>query len=364
MAFRKEQGNRGLASVNEARADRHRALVFGRVRFKGMAPQFWLWTAVVLGAFFVIYWRVVQGQVESAKGRVMAKQRAIAQTLGPRILPFRDKVEGWVSQLAGPWKGNLVGGELSLVELSKRPGVYLRVRQANARKAAAVRKAATRSLRDGFTSCLFVDRRSSDLAQGKQCKTAGDCDAGLLCNEWHVCKPPPRPFNMRLAYRAMRVLSTEWTDELHEANSDLAVVAYERDLDAVTKTDVPVAIELLHRAELFTLVIDEDPKGGLPKKLEDSDETEEERLQRVPHPARIGVWDIKSGKQLLRIRAQAGGQLVPVGKRSSSDPHNLAAQARQANSCALALEVKRALAPEPEQQPGPEPDENKPEAAP
>lgn len=357
MAFRKEQGSRGLASVNEARAERRRALVFGRVHFKGMAPQFWLWTAVVLGAFFVIYWRVMQGQVESAKSRVMAKQRAIAQTLGPKILPFRDKVEGWVAELAGPWEGNRVGGELSLRQLSARPGVYLRLRQANARNTQAVRKAATRSLRDGFTSCLFVDRRSSNLSEGKKCKTAGDCPAGQLCNEWNVCKPPPRPFNMRLAYRALRVLSTDWTDELHEANSDLAVVAYDRDLEAVSKTDVPVAIELLQRAEFFTAVIDEDPKGGLPKKLADSDESDEERLQRVPHPARVGVWDIKANKQLLRIRTEAGGQLVPVGKRVSSDPHNLAAQARQANSCALALEVKRLLSPKPKDEPEPGPDE-------
>ena len=35
--------------------------------------------------------------------------------------------------------------------------------------------------------------------------------------------------------------------------------AYDRDLDAVTKNDVPVAIELLARAKYFTLVLDEDP---------------------------------------------------------------------------------------------------------
>jgi len=334
--------------VNEARAERHRALVFGKVRFKGMAPQFWLWTAVILGAFFVIYWRVVQGQLESAKGKVMAKQRAIAQTLGPKILPFRDRLEGWASELAGPWKGNYVESHFALKALGTRPGVYLRLRQVNAKKPEAIREAAVRSLRDGFTSCLFVDRRAQNLATGKSCKSAGDCSPGQLCNEWHVCKPPPRPFNMRLAYRAMRVLSTDWTDELHEADSELAVVAYERDLDAVTKSDVPVAIEVLQHAELFTAVIDEEPKKGLPKKLEGSDETDEERLQRVPHPARVGIWDLKSGKQLLRLRSHAGGELMPVGKRATTDPANLAAQARQANSCALALEVKRALAPKPQ----------------
>ena len=278
----------------------------------------------------------------------MAKQRAISQTLGPKILPFRDRAEGWVVELAGPPKKDHVDPELVLKKLSTRPGVYLRLRQANAKNPDSIRTAAARSLRDGFTSCLFIDRGSKNLSHGKQCKTAGDCAAGQLCNEWHVCKPPPRPFNMRLAYRALRVLSTDWTDELHEANSELAVLAYERDLEAVSRSDVPVAIELLQRAEFFTAVVDEDPKGGLPKKLADSDETDEERLQRVAHTARVGVWNVQTGQQVLGLRARAGGDLMPVGKAVSRDPQNLAAQQRQANSCALALQVKRVLQPKPE----------------
>ena len=35
----------------------------------------------------------------------MAKQRAIAQTLGAEDLPFRDRVEGWARELAGHQAG-------------------------------------------------------------------------------------------------------------------------------------------------------------------------------------------------------------------------------------------------------------------
>jgi hypothetical protein len=141
------------------------------------------------------------------------------------------------------------------------------------------------------------------------------------------------------------VLSTAWTDELHQAGSELAVAAYDRDLDAVARTDVPVAIEVLHRAKYFTAVIDEEPKGGLPKELPDNPESEDERLQRVPHMARVGVWDLQTGENLLKLRVEASGRFVPVGKVVVSDPGSVAAQKRQANSCALALEVKRVLAP-------------------
>lgn len=328
-----------------------------------MAPQFWLWTAVLLGGFFVVYWRVVQGALESEKNQVMAKQRAIAQSLGPRILPFRDKLEGWVQELAKPWPGPTVSHAVSVAELSKSPGVYLRIRLKNAGKPENIRQAAARSLRDGFTSCLFVDKGSKDVAQGPACKTSGDCQPGLLCNEWNVCKPPPSPYNLRLAYRAMRVLSTEWTDELHQAGSDLAVAGYDRDLDGVVKTDVPVAIDLLQRAKFFTVVLDEEPKGGLPKALPDSSESEEERLQRVPHMARIGIWNLETGEQLLRLRAEAAGKFLRAGQANDSDPGYQAAvtralsgaQQRQANSCALALEVKYALTPPAPPNPEPAP---------
>lgn len=318
-----------------------------------MAPQFWLWALVLVGGFFVVYWRVVQGALESEKNRVMAKQRAIAQSLGPRILPFRDKLEAWVQELAKPWPGPAVSHAVSVTDLAKSPGVYLRIRMKNAGKPESIREAAARSLRDGFTSCLFVDRASKDFAQGLACKTSGDCRSGELCNEWNVCKPPPSPYNLRLAYRAMRVLSTEWTDELHQAGSDLAVAGYDRDLDGVVKTDVPVAIDLLQRAKFFAVVIDEEPKAGLPKALADSSETEEERLQRVPHMARIGIWSLESGEQLLRLRTEAAGKFVPVGKAIVKDPANQAAQQRQANSCALALEVKHALTPKAPEPPAP-----------
>src|SRR5688500_18572290 len=213
----------------------------GKVRVRAMPPHFWLWTAVVIGAFTVIYWRIAQGEIESRRSQVMAKQRAIARTLGPQILPFRDQVEAWVKELASAPPAPLVDPEASLEKIKTSPGVYLRLRMANAASTQKIRKAAQGSLHDGFTSCLFV-RPASDPTKGAACRVTADCMSGQLCNEWNVCGDPPRPYNMRLAYRALRVLSTEWTDEVYQATSELGLNAYERDLDSVTKRDVPVAV--------------------------------------------------------------------------------------------------------------------------
>jgi hypothetical protein len=152
---------------------------------------------------------------------------------------------------------------------------------------------------------------------------------------------------MRLAYRALRVLSAAWSDELHQAESELAVTAYDRDLDSVTRNDVPVAIELLQRAKYFTLVLDEEPAEGLPAALPDAGESAEERLQRVPHWARIAIWSLDGGQLLLRLRARADAKAVPVGDRVVTRSETLAAQQRQVNSCMLAMAAKQAIASSP-----------------
>jgi hypothetical protein len=190
---------------------------------------------------------------------------------------------------------------------------------------------------------MFVQKDARDPTKGSPCRTTSQCMPGNLCNEWNVCADPPVPYNMRLAYRTLRVLSNEWTDELHSATSELAVSAYDRDLDSVTKYDVRIAADILARSKYFTLVLDEEPESGLPPELPDAGETPEERVQRVGHPARVGIWDLTTGEQVLRLRSQASGEFVPMGERVVRDPGILAAQARQVNGCALALAVRTAL---------------------
>lgn len=343
MRKREEAGNRGLPSLREARAERRRAIVLGKVRVRAMPPQFWIWAALVIAALMVLYWKLAQGQLESAKGAVMAKQRAIAKSLGPKILPFRDKVEGWAKELAGEWKGEYFAPSLSAHDIRHAPAVYLRLRRQSADQPELLRKAAVASLHDGFTSCFFVRRGAPDPTKGPKCQTSGDCEPGFVCNEYDACTRPPEPYNMRLAYRSLRVLSTGWTDELHEASSELAINAYDRDLDKVTREDVPIAAEILARAKYFVLVLDEDPKGGIPAQPDGGVETEEERLQRVPHAARIGVWNLGTGQLVARMREQAAGRVMPVGDRVVTREETIAAQERQANSCALALAAREEL---------------------
>lgn len=346
MAVRRDSREPGLPSLNEARAERRRAIVLGKARMPGVPLHFWLWTAVGIGAFGIIYWRIAQGELETARSRVMAKQRSMSVALGPKLFPFRDRVEAWARELATTDIGSFVDKEAELARIRSGASVYLRLRLANAKGPKELRKAAQRSLKDGFTSCLFVSSGTTKTT-GPACRTIGDCSSGLMCNEWNVCVEPEQPFNMRLAYRTLRVLSSDWTDEVHQVTSELGLSGYDRDLENVAKSDVPVTVQLLSRAKYFTLVLDEDPPSGLPKDQPDSGETDEERVQRVAHFARVGIWDLTTGSPLLRLRAEAAGDFVAVGSKAPTSAETQAAQSRQVNSCALALRVREALEPPP-----------------
>jgi hypothetical protein len=334
---------RGLPSLNQARAERRRALVLGKVSIRAMPPHFWLWALVGMAAFGVIYWRVAESKLEGRKSAVMAKQRAISVALGPQVQPFRDQVEGWARELSAEGVADFVAPGEALKDLREAPSVYLRLRRANTASAKQIRKAAQSSLLDGFTSCLFVSSTGLQT-QGTSCRVTSECQPGQLCNEWNVCASPPRPYNMRLAYRALRVLSTEWSDELNAADSELAVNGYDRDLDSVAKHDVPIAVEIMTKAKFVTLVVDEDPPGGMPAQAPGAAETPEQVLQRTPHHARIGIWDLATKTPLLRLRAEAAAEFVALGSHAPLSAEAVAAQARQANSCSLALAVREKIA--------------------
>jgi hypothetical protein len=148
---------------------------------------------------------------------------------------------------------------------------------------------------------------------------------------------------MRLAYRAFRILSEDFTRNLQDATDDLQVRALDRELEQITRVDVPVAIEVLQRAKIVTVVVDEEPPGfvkQVPYKPNEPVLTEEQRVQGAPHDARVGIWDMETGRRLVRWRGTASGRLLSVGKRVELDPEVLGSRVRQSNSCTLAIALR------------------------
>jgi hypothetical protein len=325
---------RGLLAIEEARANRRAG------RLPAIPTRFWLWTLTALVAWAIFYWKKTQGEIESQKAALFARQRGVVAELGAKFDPLRQKIEDWTAQSSSAFAGDLVAPELKAFEFVTLPGIYLRLRLRDAASPESTRKAAIGSLRDGFTACLFREA-NADPASGPPCKASHDCASGTFCNEVDHCMPPAQPYNMRTAYHGTRVLGEEWTVRLRTASDDMSMRLLEREFDSAVKDDIPAVIDLMTRAQFFLLVLDEDPEAAPADGKLDL-----ESIQASQHEARVFLFGLKAGleKPLLRLRRGVAGQFMPTGENAPKDPEILASQQRQVNSCQLALSVREAIA--------------------
>lgn len=322
---------RGLPSIQQAREARAE----GKGRW--LSPKFWAYAGLILAVAFILRWKWLDAEVERGRQKLLADQRGVAAELAPRWLPLRDRMEAWTVALARDPAPEVVDRDaLSKWDFRARPGIYLRLRVEDAQSPEAIRVGAEGSLRDGFTACL-MRVPNADATSGKACKRTRDCPTREFCNETDHCSRPAQPFNMRVAYRTLKLLSEDWTREVQGADSELRLRLYQTSFTDAVRDDLPLAAELLAQAQYYLVVLDETPPGlvvpdgGVPG----------EAVQGVAHHARVGVFRLSDDKALLRIRREAGGELIGISP--AVDPEVLAARSRQANSCALALAVRAAM---------------------
>ena len=332
--------------MNEARRTRRRSIVLGRVRLREVATRFWLFTFVGMALFGIVYYRHAQNELTAQRNQLSARQRAVAAAAGQGGFALRDKLEAWVLQLADAPPSGHVSARASLDAISRGPGIYLRARQSEARQVESLRRAAARSVHDGFTSCLFIGR-APDPAPGVACKARSQCGPGELCNDWGVCATPGQPYNLRLLYDALRVQGPEWDQRLASTGDVLQVRAMELELDDTSKHEVPAAAELIRRSKYFSAVLDEDPLGGGSAAASGADagveESPEERLQTSDHFVRVGIWDLAAAEPLVELRLPVAGRFVSLGNHEAGGVAEVRARQRQANNCAAAVDVREAL---------------------
>jgi hypothetical protein len=345
MGLRPQERERGLAALNEARQTRRRAIVLGRVRVREVATGFWIASIAGLVIFSIAYYRYTLVALDAQRSEVLGRQRAVAAAVGTRGFELRDRIEAWVVALADGGLPEGVASEARLDEIAKGPGIYLRLRRAEAHTAESIRKAVKGSLRDGFTSCLFVGA-TRDPGQGVACTSTSQCGPGEVCGDWNVCAPPAHPYNLRLLYDGLRVLTPEWGEALTAAKDELSVRALDFDLQSVGKHEAVAAVELARRSRYFTAVLDEEAAPGTDVPAAPAaGESRAEQLQTVDHRVRVGIWDIERAAPLAVLELEAAGRFVRLGSGGGyADPRTLRAQQRQANNCAVATDVREALA--------------------
>lgn len=342
--------SRGLPAVEQMRRER------GKGRW--MSGRFWVFFGIAVAIIAIVWWRFEQSEIQEVRTELLSKRRAVVKELGPRWYPLRDKLEKWAIACgaADPDEELIDRAILDELQLRKQPGLYLRLAQESAKDNAGVRDAAQKSLHDGFSACLLRPA-NPDPMEGEECEQTEQCPAGHMCSELKHCAKPSQPFNMRLGYQSLRMMDDEWVEQIQEITNMLTLEGASKSFESFNKYEIPMAIELLTRAEYFLVVVDEPPtkeaKESTDAKfrvtLPDGGVQEDPAISTAPHHARICAWrldkdkddDRDDDKQILSIRRYGEGKLMG-GKEPKLVQTRIARQ-RQANSCALAMEVREAL---------------------
>lgn len=280
--------------------------------------------AVLIGGF-VANKCVSERELQSGQQALLAKQRAVAATLGKEWFPLRDKLEAEILGAAkGDYQGDLVDPQARTGAFKTQPGLYLRMRLADARSVESIRKVAADAKKDAFAACL--------LREPNERGVRGEIDGGAFAEQ---------PWNLGQAYAATRILTDDWVGEVKSADDDLRLRVFQEQFDHAQQREIPVAIDVVTRAQFLLLALDEDvPEAAA---YVDAGTFTEEALQMVPHPTRVHLFDLSSGREILRLRRVGGAQVISAGERAVTDEETRDAEQRQANNCALARRVDEAL---------------------
>jgi hypothetical protein len=313
----------GLKAIHGARAERARSKT-GRI-----SGPFWLMVGGGVLLTVLAAWLFSDRSLAKEKNDLLAQQRAAVNTVGAEWFPLRDKIEQITLGAAkGPIKDDVVDPEAAKWDFRSVPGIYLRLRLEDAKDIETLRKRAQDSVKDAFTGCLL---RESNVPL-----TRGEADAGTA---------PDQPWNLRQAYAATRVLTDDWAREVKEADDKLRLRVFEQQYDKAKREGIPLAIDIIKRAQFFLLVLDED----VPEAKEfigDAGVMTTDALQQVPHPARVHIVNLKTGAEIARIRKSGEAGFIFTGDSTVHDPEVRAAMRRQVNNCALADQVWSSIRPD------------------
>ena len=318
----------GLKAVHSARAERSKS------KYGKISGPVWLVAGGAVIVTLVVAYFLSDRTLSAEKDDILAQQRAAVSTVGAEWYPLRDKLEKiTLDAAASSWAGDKVDPEAARMDFRSSPGLYLRLRVDEARNAESLRAHAKDSVKDAFTGCLLREPNTA-LAQGQ-------ADAGT---------GPEQPWNLHRAYSATRVLTDEWSGEVKAAEDKDRLRVFRQQYEKAKRDEIPLAIDIIKRAQFYLLVLDEDvPEAREPSNegpnARDGGGITEEGLQQVPHPARVLIVNLKTGAELARVRKTAEADFQFVGGQANRDPEVQAAMKRQVNNCALGQAVWSAIRP-------------------
>jgi hypothetical protein len=316
----------GLKAVHSARAERSKS------KYGKIPGPVWLVAGGAVVVTLILAWQLSDRTLSTEKEEILSQQRAAVSTVGAEWYPLRDKLEKITLDAAARYEGDKVDFDAAKMDFRSAPGIYLRLRVDEAKDVESLRKHAKDSVKDAFTGCLLREPNAA-LARG-------DADAGF---------GPDQPWNLRQAYTSTRILTDDWAKEVKASEDKDRLRVFRQQYDKAKRDEIPLAIDIIKRAQFFLLVLDEDvPEAReVAQDSRDAGTITEEALQQVPHPARVHIVNLRTGAEIARVRKTAEADFQFVGEQAVRDPEIRAAMKRQVNNCALAQQVWGAIRPAP-----------------
>jgi hypothetical protein len=220
-------------------------------------------------------------------------QRGYEGQLGPfaeRYRTFRDKLEGWVMEVAdNDPPERYADPRLRISALHRGQGLYLRLSREQARTKEGIAIAAKDLLRDGIDRCLGI-----------------------------------APTSVRGFYEKGEFLMPGWIDEVETAEVARLEVL-EEDLKLRADRDLPQLASAM-QAQYFLVVV-------------------QATQSRRDGPSDVYLWDLREDRLLLSVRTEPVGRLVPIrialpGVETPRAPSVDLSDSILAQDCAIAAQVK------------------------
>lgn len=257
----------------------------------------------------------VREEVERQRASLLARADAAAAGLGPREHSIVTRAGAWLERAAAPEHAEQspVLAEAELAALLSRPTVYVRVPLASATTASRLRDSAPASFKDALVGCL-LEPPASRSEKALLARARAVHKSTFARSTAHVAR-------LSDAITGLPLLTSEWRARVLAANDTRELTSLVRHFERAPLAGARRAA----RAELLLYALDEPGDPALPAELDG------ER----PHAVRVGAVDLTSDRLVFSVRR-------PV------DPSWLSAAARAeyasgVDSCALALDVRRAL---------------------
>jgi hypothetical protein len=196
---------------------------------------------------------------------------------------FGDISDEWVEQMAtSSWSGDWYSSKFKKdrFEIMSTQGGYLRLPMTRTNHREEVRRAARESKVDGLVSC-FVRRWNFEPEWG---------------NSQEI--KPIQVYNFHNLYRGLDPFSKAWAKQIDEADSMLRVQLLRTSMEERVAEDLPLAQKNFQKLSYAIVVIDEVPAGTKLGWFSNTSHV----LQARSHAARLGIFDIESGKLLAKVR--------------------------------------------------------------